>query len=227
MQEKTVSGWTLFRYLWLSSTTCFFSPDGTRQNVVEGHSLWRSLEWVLAEYGQKGGHQMSNDGHLFWNCTFPPFMELPSPTVYWGHLEPLRPVILLVTTLKRQSDPTPFLPIPLGILPGIRTKPKIWWMMFLSTLIWTDGSREPIPHLDVDVAGAGALVHAQPLFLIVISGDMLRILMAGWRAALTSSQGSSVQCSRPKELSIGVEGGGRGVILALQAYSKIHVASAI
>ena len=25
--------------------------------------------------------------------------------------------------------------------------------------IWTDGSREPIPHLDVEVAGAGAFVH--------------------------------------------------------------------
>ena len=26
--------------------------------------------------------------------------------------------------------------------------------------IWTDGSREPIPHLDVEVAGAGAFVHS-------------------------------------------------------------------
>ena len=26
--------------------------------------------------------------------------------------------------------------------------------------IWTDGSREPIPHIDVDVAGAGAFVHS-------------------------------------------------------------------
>ena len=25
---------------------------------------------------------------------------------------------------------------------------------------WTDGSREPIPHLDVEVAGAGAFVHS-------------------------------------------------------------------
>ena len=31
-------------------------------------------------------------------------------------------------------DPTPFLPIPLDIFSGIRTMPKIWWMMFLSTL---------------------------------------------------------------------------------------------
>ena len=26
--------------------------------------------------------------------------------------------------------------------------------------IWTDGSREPIPHLDVEIAGAGAFVHS-------------------------------------------------------------------
>ena len=43
--------------------------------------------------------------------------------------------------------------------------PKIWLMMSLSLLtfapnIWTDGSREPIPHLDVEVAGAGAFVHS-------------------------------------------------------------------
>ena len=29
-----------------------------------------------------------------------------------------------------------------------------------SPRIWTDGSREPIPHLDVEVAGAGAFVHS-------------------------------------------------------------------
>ena len=26
--------------------------------------------------------------------------------------------------------------------------------------IWTDGSREPIPHLDVEIAGAGAFIHS-------------------------------------------------------------------
>ena len=26
--------------------------------------------------------------------------------------------------------------------------------------LWTDGSREPIPHLDGEVAGAGAFVHS-------------------------------------------------------------------
>ena len=31
--------------------------------------------------------------------------------------------------------------------------------------IWTDGSREPIPHLDVDIAGAGAFVHSPSIHL--------------------------------------------------------------
>ena len=26
--------------------------------------------------------------------------------------------------------------------------------------IWTDGSSEPIPHLDVEIAGAGAFIHS-------------------------------------------------------------------
>ena len=26
--------------------------------------------------------------------------------------------------------------------------------------IWTDGSREPIPHLDFEIAGAGSFVHS-------------------------------------------------------------------
>ena len=39
--------------------------------------------------------------------------------------------------------------------------PKIWLMMSpVAPNIWTDGSREPILHLDVEVAGAGAFVHS-------------------------------------------------------------------
>ena len=33
-------------------------------------------------------------------------------------------------------------------------------MCLLTPNIWTDGSREPIPHLDVETAGAGAFVHS-------------------------------------------------------------------
>ena len=46
--------------------------------------------------------------------------------------------------------------------------------------IWTDGSWEPTPHFDVEVAGAGAFVHSPAIILIVIS--------ARWRVALTSSR---------------------------------------
>ena len=51
--------------------------------------------------------------------------------------------------------------------------------------IWTDGSREPIPHL----AGAGAFVHSPVSSLIVIIGAMLRILTIRMRVALTFSRG--------------------------------------
>ena len=38
-------------------------------------------------------------------------------------------------------------------------------MMFLmNPNIWTDGSREPIPHLDIEIAGAGAFIHS-PAFV--------------------------------------------------------------
>ena len=66
---------------------------------------------------------------------------------------------------------------------------------------WTDGSREPIPHLDVEVAGAGAFI-LRLSSLIVIIGVMLRILMIHMRAALTSSRVSLDQFSRSRELSI-------------------------
>ena len=39
--------------------------------------------------------------------------------------------------------------------------PRIFLMMsLLNSNIWTDGSREPIFHLNVEVAGAGAFVHS-------------------------------------------------------------------
>ena len=84
--------------------------------------------------------------------------------------------------------------------------------------IWADGSREPIPHLDVEVAGAGAFVHSPAIiFLIVIGGDMLRILMAGWRVSphIFSEILGPLQSVQRAEYW--------GVILALQAYSGIHI----
>ena len=46
--------------------------------------------------------------------------------------------------------------------------------------IWTDGSREPIPHLDVEVAAEGAFV-SPVLTFDSNQWDMRRILMAGMR----------------------------------------------
>ena len=84
--------------------------------------------------------------------------------------------------------------------------------------IWTDGSREPIPHLDIEIAGAGAFVHSPcHSSLIVIIGVMLRIWMIHMRVALTSFSGvpGPIQSVQRAEYW--------GVILALQAYSGIHI----
>ena len=82
--------------------------------------------------------------------------------------------------------------------------------------IWTDGSREPIPHLDVESAGAGAFVHSPA---IIFDSDH-------WGCAQDlddPQEGSS-------HIFLGVLGPIQsvqraeywGVILALQAYSGIH-----
>ena len=70
--------------------------------------------------------------------------------------------------------------------------------------IWTDGSREPIPHLDVEVAGAEAFAHStRCYFLIIIDGDMPKIWMAGLMVAPTSSLGLLVPCSLCRDWNIG------------------------
>ena len=83
--------------------------------------------------------------------------------------------------------------------------------------IWTDGSRETIPHLNVEVAGAGAFVHSPP---IIIDSNHW-----GYAQDLDDPhEGSS-------HIFSGVLGPFQsvqraeywGVILALQAYSGIHI----
>ena len=44
--------------------------------------------------------------------------------------------------------------------------------------IWSDGSREPIPHLDVEVAGAEVLLKLQTTSAITMNGDMRKIRWA-------------------------------------------------
>ena len=83
--------------------------------------------------------------------------------------------------------------------------------------IWTDGGREPIPHLDVEIAGAGAFIHS---FAIVFDSHY-------WGHA-QDLDGPHEGCSH---IFSGVPGPIQsvqraeywGVILALQAYSGIHI----
>ena len=87
----------------------------------------------------------------------------------------------------------------------------------LAPNIWTDGSREPIPHLDVDVAGAGAFVHSPAIIFD------------------SNHWGHAPDLDDPNEGSSHIFSGVLGpiqsvqraeywgVILALQAYSGIHI----
>ena len=65
--------------------------------------------------------------------------------------------------------------------------------------IWTDGSREPIPHLDVEIAGAGAFVHSPAIIFDSKHWGHAQ----GVRAALTSFREFWAQFSLSKGLSIG------------------------
>ena len=70
--------------------------------------------------------------------------------------------------------------------------------------LWSDGSREPIPYLDVDVAGAGLFVAFQLVFLTTTDGDTRRFLMAILRVAPIFLQALVVRLKRFKEPSTGV-----------------------
>ncbi len=85
--------------------------------------------------------------------------------------------------------------------------------------IWTDGSREPIPHLDVEVAAAGAFVHSPAIIFDSNSNHWGHAQDLG-----DPHEGSSHIFSGvlgPIQSVQRVEYW--GVILALQAYSGIHI----
>ena len=83
--------------------------------------------------------------------------------------------------------------------------------------IWTDGSREPIPHLDVEIAGAGAFIHSPA---IVFDSHH-------WGHAQDLDdphEGSShIFSGIPGPIQSVQRAEYWGVILALQAYSGIHI----
>ena len=83
--------------------------------------------------------------------------------------------------------------------------------------IWTDGSRELIPHLDVDIAGAGAFVHSPSIIFdnhhwghahdLDDPNEGSSHIFSGVLGPIQSVQRAEYW----------------GVILALQAYSGIHI----
>ena len=90
-------------------------------------------------------------------------------------------------------------------------------MSVLSLISGQDGSREPIPHLDVEVAGAGAFVHSP--------ANIFDSNHWGYAQDLDGQQDGS------SHIFSGILGPVQsvqraeywGVVLALQAYSGIHI----
>ena len=68
---------------------------------------------------------------------------------------------LLTLVLRMPSVLILLLPPLLGSPSGTRMMFRIWLIVFqIIPIFGTDGSREAIPHLDVEIAGAGAFVHS-------------------------------------------------------------------
>ena len=127
-------------------------------------------------------------------------------------------MILLVITLKRLWVPTLFLPILLGILFWDQDDAQdMVDEVPVAPNIWTDGSREPIPHLDVEVAGAGAFVHSPAIIFDSNHWGYAQDLDDPHEGSSHIFSGvlGPIQSVQRAEYW--------GVILALQAYSGIHI----
>ena len=187
-----------------------------------------------------------NDGHLFWDCTFPPFVELRSQPEF-------------LSLMKEDRSHWPRCLLWHGWLPGLssRTLGSPWavassdlassclenalgsypvsafsaWQPFWDhddvddmiddvpdfPNIWTDGSREPIPHLDFEIAGAGAFVHSPAIIFDSCHWGHAHDLDAPHEGSshIFSGIPGPIQSVQRAEYW--------GVILALQAYSGIHI----
>ena len=151
---------------------------------------------------------------FFWDCTFPPFVELrsqpeflplmsndrthwPSCLLWRGWLPGLSSRTLGTPWAISSSDlagsclENALRPYPLSASSAWR---PFWDQEDVQDMvddvpddpnIWTDGSREPIPHLDVEIAGAGAFIHSPAIVFDSHHWVMLRILMTLMKVALT------------------------------------------
>ena len=187
-----------------------------------------------------------NDGHLFWDCTFlllwnlrnsPEFLPLmskdrthwPRCLLWHGWLPGLTsrtvgtPWAIASSDLTSSCLENALGPYPLSITSA--------WHPFwdeddvqdmvddvpVAPNIWTDGSREPIPHLDVEVAGAGAFVHSLAIIFDSNHWGHVQDLDDPHEGSSHIFSGvlGPIQSVQRAEYWV--------VILALQAYSGIHI----
>ena len=188
---------------------------------------------------------LDNDGNLFWDCTFPLFVELrnnpeflpllnrdrthwPRCLLWHGWLPGLTslssgsPWDVAAGDLASHNLEKALGPYPLSTLSawhpffGIRMMPKIWLMMSLSLLTF---GQMVVGNLSlILMLRLRGLFILQLSSLIVVIGAVLRILMIRRRVALKFSRGSLAPYSRLVQRAEYW-----GVILALQAYSGIHI----
>ena len=83
--------------------------------------------------------------------------------------------------------------------------------------IWTDGSREPIPHLDIEIAGAGAFIHSPAIVFDSHHWSHFQDLDD------LHESSSHIFAGIPGPIQSVQRAEYWGVILALQTYSGIHV----
>ena len=173
-----------------------------------------------------------NDGHLFWDCTFPPFVELRSQPEFLPLMSKDRthwPRCLLwhgwLPGLSSRTIGTPWAvassdlassclenalrPYPLSASSawhpfGIRMMFRIWLMMFLMILISGLMVVGNLPHnLDVEIAGAGAFIHSPVIVFDSHHWGHAQDLDDLMKVALTFSRVFLAPFSLFRELNIG------------------------
>ena len=181
------------------------------------------------------------DGHLFWECTFLPFVELRNSSEFLPLVSRDRtnwPRCLLwhgwlPGRTSRWADASSDLASSclenaLGPYPVSTTSAwhPFWDQDDVQDMIddvtsdpniWTDGSRDPIPHLDVEIARAGAFLHSPAIIFDSNHWGHAQDLDDPHEGSSHIFSGvlGPVQSVQRAEYW--------GVIRALQAYSGIHI----
>ena len=181
--------------------------------LLRVHSFWTGLEWLFAEdIHCRFCNAPDNDGHLFWDCTFPPFVELRNKPEF-------------LPLMNRDGTHWPRCLLWHGWLPGLTSRTiGTPWAVASSDLashnLDQDDAQDmvdDVPHFDVEVAEAGAFVHTPAIIFDSNHWSYAQDLgdpQEGSSHIFSGVLGPIQSVQRAEYW---------GVILALQAYSGIHI----